>query len=292
MFTSPLLSKSRFIRKSGKVCRPQRHTPRTAQHLIMLMVALIANFALTAAVSVRNIEFSQDTCSPMFSSIRGGKVTTIPERFNTIIGTLGKSTSRDAIEALLPSIIRDAIEVVQFPKNVFGKRRWFCANNRRLLLYKMVSEHYKIDFVPPQAPVFSFPKTTSKRIRDAKQAFIRKYRHEFTANADSQDACHSIQLRLRSGSDPCEKEAEDRICKIPSFRKVCPPDLESDTSSEDSEMTVKDEASLKSPSGKSKQKSTSMAVDVDVLDKIDDKYSNWDGFMRRRLNALLELTAK
>jgi len=124
MFTSPLLSKSRFIRKSGKVCRPQRHTPRTAQHLIMLMVALIANFALTAAVSVRSIEFSQDTCSPMFNGIRGGKVTDIPERFNTIIGMLGKSASSDEIEALLAdsSVIRDAIEVVQM--KCFGKR-WF-----------------------------------------------------------------------------------------------------------------------------------------------------------------------
>jgi len=164
----------------------------------------------------------------------------------------------------------------------------------------MISEHYKIDFVPPQSE-FRFSKGKSKRIRDAKQGFNRKYGHEFTANAASED-CHTIQLRLRSGSKH-EKDAEKRLYEIRACRNVCLPDLEDDTSSEDSEMTVKDEASQKSPSGKSKQKSTSTTTSdgaygyftgSDIMTKSasgksDDKYSKWDGsgkngfFMRRRL---------
>jgi len=289
MFTSPLLSKSRFIRKSGKVCRPQRHTPRTAQHLIMLMVALIANFALTAAVSVRNIEFSQDTCSPVFSGLRGGTVTDIPERFNTIIKRLGKSPSKPDIEDLLAgnSVIRDAIEVVQM--KCFDKH-WFSANNRRLLLFKMISEHYDIDFVPPQVQ-FSIGKGKLKKRIEAKKAFRRKYGHEFTANADYQE-CHTIELR---GSTAGERDAEKRLRKIPSFRTMCLPDLETDDSS-DSEMPV---TVKKTPSVKSKQKSTSTTTSDgagyygwggDAM----TKKSTWDDddFMRRRLNALLELTAK
>jgi len=282
---------------------------RMGYKLILLIASILANSTLTAAaadsghqgVLVSQIEFSQDTCNPKFNGIGGETVTTIPERFHTIVDAVdamlapdGKSSDepmrdlRDAIEQVIPKAIRGRIEIVQM--KAYGKR-WFSADNRRLLLFKMIREHYDVDFVPPQ--IRKELKTRKyKKSKDAMNNFARQY-HKFTADLDN---AHTIDIQSHS---PSQDKACARLERIPAFLRVMGlPDLVVDedpdppasaTPSPKPESEPNSEPNSEPKSLSTGKSSTTMSIDMGVYGNVEYKTDDdVDDFFGRRRRLFRE----